>query len=187
MEIVRDALLEKIKSCIKVGRVVLASGKETDFYFDGRTVSLDQEGAILIAERVVEELKRRPSLRAIGGPTSGADPIVSSVGVIAKQQDIPLHLFYVRKESKAYGMQKRIEGPSLPAAAEVILIDDVLTSGGSLLKAVEAVREDTEAVPRVALVLVDREEGGRERLEEAGLEVIALFRKSDFSTLTKTA
>ena len=185
-DLVKDALFEKIKGCIKVGRVVLSSGKETDFYFDGRTVSLDQEGAVLIAERIVDELKRRPSLRAIGGPTSGADPIVSAVGVIAQQQEIPLHLFYVRKESKTHGMQKRVEGPPLPAGAEVVLVDDVLTSGGSLLKAVEAVREDTDAVPRAVLVLVDREEGGRERLEKAGLEVIALFSKSNFSTLTKT-
>ena len=176
----REALFGKMRSCIRTGRVKLASGKETDFYFDGRTVSLDQEGAALIGRLVVEELRARPEIRGIGGPTSGADPIVSAAGLIAWEAGIALHLFYVRKESKGHGMQKRIEGPELPDGLPVLLVDDVLTTGGSLLAAAEAVREDTGADVRGVIVLVDREEGGRERLEAAGLEVIPLFRRSEF-------
>ena len=176
----RQRLFERISGCIKTGRVVLSSGKETDFYFDGRTISLDQEGALLIARLVLEELRKRPEISAIGGPTSGADPMVSSTGLLAWQEDHPLQLFYVRKEAKAHGMQRRIEGPALAAGTRVLLVDDVLTSGGSLLRAIEAVGEDTEATVAGVLVLVDREEGGRERLEEVGVEVIASLAGASF-------
>lgn len=179
-ETVRGLLFERIRGCIRTGRVVLSSGKETDFYFDGRTVSLDPEGSALIGSLVLEELALRPEIEGLGGPTSGADPIVSATGVLAYQRGRPLRLFYVRKEAKSHGMQRRVEGPELPPGTQVFLADDVLTTGGSLLRAVEAVREDTGADVRGVIVLVDREEGGRERLEAAGLEVVALFRKGDF-------
>jgi orotate phosphoribosyltransferase len=177
----RAKLFEKIKGCLRTGKVVLSSGKETDFYFDGRTVSLDQEGAVLIAELVLDEILERPSVSAIGGPTSGADPIVSSAGVLAFQRGRKLGLFYVRKEVKGHGMRRRIEGPPIPDGAEVFLVDDVLTTGGSLLQAAATLREETRAKLRGVLVLIDREEGGRENLEKEGLEVVALFKRSEFS------
>ncbi|MBI4585734.1 MAG: orotate phosphoribosyltransferase [Planctomycetes bacterium] len=182
---IKKRLFELIQGSIRTGRITLASGKVTDFYFDGRTVSLLQEGAALMARLFLEEIKKRPGIQAIGGPTSGADPIVSSIGLLAFQEKIPLGLFYIRKEAKAHGMQKRIEGPEIQPGAQVFLVDDILTSGGSLIEAAKAVQVEAEARVRGAFLLVDREEGGRQRLEAEGLEVVALFRKSDFSILTK--
>ena len=181
----RQRLRELVNSCVQTGKIVLSSGKETDFYFDGRTVSLTPEGSYLIARVALAEIAGR-QLDAVGGPTSGADPMVSSIGVVAFQQKVELGLFYVRKDAKAHGMCKRIEGPELAEGARVFLVDDVLTSGGSLLRALQAVREDTPAKVIGALVLVDREEGGREALEAEGIEVVSLFKRSDFSILTNS-
>ena len=93
-----------------------------------------------------------------------------------------MNLFFVRKERKEHGMQQRVEGPPLPEGAglKVALVDDVLTTGGSLLQAREALVEELGVEPGVACVIVDREEGGKERLAELGIETVALFRKSDF-------
>ena len=181
----RERLQEKIRSCIQTGQITLASGKVTDFYFDGRLVSLDPEGSVWIASLFLEEIKQRPEVVAIGGPTSGADPIVSSIGVLAHQSGCNLQLFYVRKEAKGHGTMKQVEGPALPAGAEVLLVDDVLTTGGSLLRARDTVTEEAGIKVRGALIVVDREEGGRERLENEGLEVVSLFTRSQFSILTK--
>lgn len=176
----RERLKELVSSCIKTGKIVLSSGAETDFYFDGRTVSLSPEGSVLIARLALEELARR-GIDGVGGPTSGADPMVSSLGVLAFQQGIDLKLFYVRKDVKSHGMCKRVEGPPLASGDRVFLVDDTLTTGGSLVRALEALREDTKVEVVGALVVVDREEGGRERLEREGLEVVTLFKRSDFS------
>lgn len=182
---VRAALKAKLKSTIQTGRIKLASGKETDFYFDGRLVSLEPEGSVLIAELFLEEIRRHPSftaggpVAAVGGLTSGADPLTSSVGVLAHQKNVPLRLFYVRKEAKAHGMGKRIEGPALPKGARCVILDDVVTTGGSILVARDALRE-AEAEVVGALVVIDREEGGREVLEKEGLRVVSLFTRRDF-------
>ena len=96
---VRDRLRALVQRCIQTGEITLASGKVTDFYFDGRTVSLSPEGAFLMSRLILEEIETR-QITAIGGPTSGADPIVSSVGILAYQEGVDLQLFYVRKESK---------------------------------------------------------------------------------------
>lgn len=179
-----DRLREKIQGCIQTGKVTLASGKVTDFYFDGRLVALDPEGSALLGELFLDEIRSRGDIQAVGGPTSGADPIVSATGVLAHQKGVPLQLFYVRKEPKAHGMQKRVEGPPLPAGSRVFLLDDVLTTGGSLIQAVKAVREEAGVEVVGAMVIVDREEGGEENLRSEGLELVSLFKKSDFSILT---
>lgn len=187
---VRERLKEKLRACVQTGRITLSSGKVTDFYFDGRQVSLEPEGSVLIATLVLEELLKR-RVESVGGLTSGADPIVSAVGVLAWQRGVPLRLFYVRKEAKGHGMRRRVEGPPLVAGGasgpasggqplRVALVDDVLTTGGSILTAREAVVEEAGVEPVLACVVVDREEeGGREKLEAQGMEVAALFRKSE--------
>ena len=176
-----ERLREKLGGCIRTGEIVLSSGKVTDFYFDGRLVSLDPEGSVLIAELMLDALEAR-GISAVGGPTSGADPLTSSIGVLAWQKGVEMNLFFVRKERKEHGMQQRVEGPPLPAreGLKVALVDDVLTTGGSLLQAREALVEELGVEPTVACVIVDREEGGEERLAEVGMETVALFRKSDF-------
>jgi len=176
----RERLRVKLRACIKLGRVKLSSGKETDFYFDGRLVSLEPEGSVLIADLMLRMIREMGGIDAVGGLTSGADPITSSIGVLAYQRKVPLRLFYVRKEAKDHGMGKRIEGPPLPAGARALIVDDVITTGGSILKACDILQEDTGAKVVGAMAIIDREEGGREVLEMAGLRVWSLFRKSDF-------
>lgn len=179
MSEVRARLKEKLAGCVKTGKITLSSGKETDFYFDGRLVSLDPEGSTLIAELVLEELRRR-GVEAVGGLTSGADPITSSVGVLAYQRGVPLKLFYVRKAAKGHGMQKQIEGPPLSRGLRAALVDDVITTGGSLIQARDALRQEVGVEVTDAIVVIDREEGGSEALEKEGIRVTALFRKRDF-------
>ena len=176
---VRLRLKEKLAGCVRTGKITLSSGKETDFYFDGRLVSLDPEGSVLLAELLLEKAQEL-QISAVGGPTMAADPLTSSIGVLAHQRDVPLKLFYVRKQGKAHGMQRCVEGPPLPPDSRVALVDDTLTTGGSLLAARDTLRAETGIDAEVAFVVVDREESGRERLESAGLEVHALFRKRDF-------
>ena len=174
-------LREKLGGCIRTGEIPLSSGKVTDFYFDGRLVSLDPEGSVLIGGLMLEAMLAR-GVSAVGGLTSGADPLTSSIGVLAWQKQVPMNLFFVRKERKAHGMQQRVEGPPMPEGEDlkVALVDDVLTTGGSLLQAREALVEELGVEPSVACVIVDREEGGEQRLAECGIETVALFRKSDF-------
>lgn len=176
-----ERLREKLGGCIRTGEITLSSGKVTDFYFDGRLVSLDPEGSVLIAELMLDALEAR-GISAVGGLTSGADPLTSSIGVLAWQKGVAMNLFFVRKERKEHGMQQRVEGPPFPAreGLKVALVDDVLTTGGSLLQAREALVEELGVEPTVACVIVDREEGGEGRLAEVGMETVALFRKSDF-------
>jgi len=176
----RERLEEKLRSCIRLGKVRLSSGKETDFYFDGRLVSLEPEGSVLIADLMLREIVKDGQVEAVGGLTSGADPITSSIGVLAHQRGIPLRLFYVRKEAKDHGMGKRIEGPPLPSGTRAVIVDDVITTGGSIIKARDILREDAGAVAVGAMAIIDREEGGREALEREGLKVVSLFRKRDF-------
>lgn len=179
MEDVRSRLKRKLSGCIRTGKITLSSGKETDFYFDGRLVSLDPEGSVLIAELMLEEIKKG-GIQAVGGLTSGADPITSSVGVLAYQRSVPLKLFYVRKQAKGHGMKKQVEGPPLSEGMKVALVDDVITTGGSLIEARDALVTEAKVEVTDAFVVIDREEGGREVLEKAGIRVTPLFRKRDF-------
>ena len=179
LQSLRARLRKKLSVCIRTGKITLSSGKETDFYFDGRLVSLDPEGSVLIGELFLEELMKR-GLKGVGGLTSGADPITSSIGVLAYQRGVPLYLFYVRKAAKGHGMQKQVEGPEMPRDVEVALVDDVITTGGSLITARDALRDQAGVRATDAMVVVDREEGGRERLEAEGLRVTSLFRRRDF-------
>ncbi len=173
----RERLRQKLLATIKTGRITLSSGKTTDFYIDGRLVTLDPEGLELVARLSVEALKSR--CEAVGGPTSGADPIVAGIGLAARAEGWPLRLFFTRKSAKAHGTERRIEGPPLQSGDRVALVDDVATTGGSLIGAAQIVHEDSPARVRLALVIVDREEGAGEALRAAGIELVSLFTRSD--------
>ena len=179
LEAIRSRLKEKLGRCVQTGKITLSSGKVTDFYFDGRQVSLDPEGSVLIAELMLAELARR-GLRGVGGLTSGADPITSSIGVLAHQQGVPMHLFYVRKAAKGHGMKRQVEGPALPRGLRAALVDDVITTGGSLIQARDVLRKEAAVEVTDAIVVIDREEGGRETLEAEGITLSALFHRRDF-------
>lgn len=173
----REELLDLlVRVAYEPRTVVLRSGKTSDYYLDCRRVTLEALGARL-SGILLHDLYRRTMdpVAAVGGPTMGADPLVMAFLLRALEAGERLPGFLVRKEAKGHGMGARIEGRwGVPAGAPVLLLEDVLTTGGSLRTAIEACREEGLR-PAGALVLVDREEGGREALAAEGIRVGAVF------------
>lgn len=174
--------LSRLRTLLKTialqrGAFVLASGKTSRFYLDCRRVTLDPEGAFLIGSLLFDRLMRgRPKVVGVGGPTMGADPIVSAITVVSHLKKKPLSGFYVRKEPKSHGTGQWVEKAGrLRVGARVAIVEDVVTSGGSLVKAVERSRADGLNVVR-ALSIVDREEGGSQTVEKCGLRLESLFK-----------
>ncbi len=166
--------LEETKAVLR-GDFTLSSGAKSSYYFDGRKVTTDAEGAALIGA-LVEELLHEDKIEAVGGPATAALPIVTATQVASYTRHRPLPGFYVRSEKKAHGTGQLIEG-NLPAkkGARVAMVDDTMTTGGSLLKAIEAVEEAGCKVAKV-IVIVDRQQGGSEMLRSKGYDVAALFK-----------
>lgn len=162
-------------------KVVLSSGKESDFYIDTKQASLTAEGHYLVGRLVLGEIRRHfGGAQAVGGMTMGADPIASAVSLTSWLEANPLPAFYVRKEPKAHGTAQWLEGKKgIPAGAAVALVEDVVTTGTSTLKAVDRVRAEGFTVLGV-VALVDRAEGGRAAVEAAGVPLRSLFVRSDF-------
>ena len=149
------------------GKVTLASGKEADYYVDMRRVTLDGVASPIVG-RVMNELVADLDFDAVGGLTLGADPVATAMLHAKAAAGGRLDAFVVRKEAKAHGLQRRIEGTDV-AGRRVLVVEDTSTTGGSALTAVEAVREAGGTVVAVAVV-VDRATGAAERVAEAGLE-----------------
>lgn len=160
------------------GDFVLTSGRRSDFYFNGKQVTLEGRG-LYLAARLILERCRDLRIDAIGGLTLGADPIASGVAALSGQGE-PIRAFIVRKEAKEHGTGRLIEGPPLRPGDRVMVVDDVITTGGSLLQAVDALQDQPVQIVE-ALAIVDREEGGRQNIEARGLRVHALFSRSEFS------
>lgn len=164
----RAALIEHVKNLAVIhGRVTLASGKEADYYVDMRRVTLDGAASPIVG-RVMNDLVSNLEFDAVGGLTLGADPVATAMLHARAAQGGRLDAFVVRKESKAHGLQRRIEGTEV-AGRRVLVVEDTSTTGGSALTAVEAVREAGGEVVAVAVV-VDRDTGAAERIAAAGLE-----------------
>jgi orotate phosphoribosyltransferase len=165
--------------------VTLSSGRTSNFYIDCKEVTLDAEGArwvgLLLLERLrAYEHRSGRSVAAVGGLTLGADPIATAVSLTSFLEGAPKPAFIVRKEAKGHGTGRYLEGTSrLAAGAELAVVEDVVTTGGSSLRAVERLREAGFVVRRV-FAIVDRCEGGRQHIEAADLELDALYLKSDF-------
>jgi orotate phosphoribosyltransferase len=164
--------------------VILASGKPSNFYIDVKRVSLTAEGSVLIGQGLYEICRKEfPEAVAVGGLTLGADPLSTAVAYTSHLDQKPLDAFIVRKEAKGHGLGRLIEGGHfLPKGAKVVILEDVVTSGGSSLEAARKVRDFGWIVLGVAAV-VDREEGGREALQSEGLKLYSLFRKRDFDSV----
>ena len=160
-------------------RVVLTSGKESDFYIDGKLTSLHPEGAYLIGRLFLKALQSDgPPVEAVGGMTLGADPLVTAVTIVSHIEGAPLPGFIIRKEPKGHGTKRWIEGAeNISKGTPVALLEDVVTTGGTTLRAIERATSEGFEVARV-LALVDREEGGFERLNEAGFRLEPLFVRS---------
>lgn len=155
------------------GRFTLASGKQSDFYIDARLTTMSPEGLSIIGPLALSTLREAGwKVDAVGGLTLGADPISYAISYASAASDHPLRAFTVRKEPKAHGTGKLLEGP-IREGDRVAVIEDVITTGGSALCAIKAVRSAKASVVGV-LALVDREEGGRQAIEKAGVSVISL-------------
>jgi orotate phosphoribosyltransferase len=169
------ALLKK--EALKKGRFVLSSGKISDYYLDGRVITLTPEGAYLVANIILELIKDK-NIHAVGGPTLGADPIVGAIAVLSHLKNLPLKTFIVRKNAKDHGTKRQIEGPALKKNSRVILVDDVATTGKALIESRQALRQGGIRVIE-AIVIVDRNEGARENLAKAGLKLKAIFSRPE--------
>ena len=176
------ALLARLS--YREGDFTLASGARSSFYLDAKQVTYHPDGVALVG-RAVHAIASEFGAEAIGGPTMGADAIVSSAVYSSASTDRPLTGFIVRKEPKKHGLGKWIEGID-PQAMNVAIVDDVITSGGSLLKAAEHVR-DAGARIVVAMGLVDREQGGREAIEAAGFPFRAVCTLSEIRAQFRSA
>ena len=174
----RSQLLEQIRTKAVVReRVTLSSGQQADYYIDLRRITLDGQAAPLVG-RVMNELTADLAYDAVGGLTLGADPVATAMlHAAAADGGRRLDAFVVRKEGKAHGLQRRIEGPD-PAGRRVLAVEDTSTTGGSVLTAVEALRAAGAEIVAVA-VIVDRDSGARERIEAEGLRYLAAYSVQD--------
>ncbi len=170
------ALLEK--KALKRGDFLLSSGKRSNYYLDGRAITLTPEGAFLTASIILELLKDR-KVDGLGGPTLGADPIVGAVSALSYIKNIPLKTFIVRKAAKDHGTGRQVEGPELAKGSKVILVDDVATTGKALIEAKQAL-DKLGVVTQAAIVIVDRCAGARENLAKEGLKLESIFTIKDF-------
>lgn len=169
----RERLLELLRTlALSRGHFILASGKESTYYLDGRMVTLHPEGAYLIAKLMLERLSGM-NIQAVGGLTMGADPIAAAIAVVSYQAGNPIPAFIVRKEVKGHGKQKQVEGP-LPAGASVAIVEDTVTTGESALKAINAV-EELGCTVEVVLSVIDRQEGAAELYRQHGYKYLPLF------------
>ena len=178
----REQLRDLIKELAVVhGRITLASGKEADYYVDLRRITLHHRAAPLVGHVLLDHLEVAgfgpADVDAVGGLTLGVDPVATALMHAAASRGLDLDSFVVRKENKVHGLQRRVEGPDI-AGRTVVAVEDTSTTGGSVLTAVEAIREAGATVAAVA-VIVDRDTGARERIEAEGLPYLSLFGLDD--------
>jgi len=178
----RRRLLELLRTLsFERRKVVLASGRESDFYIDCKRTALTAEGHVLVGRLLFDRIRRlRPLPRGAGGLTLGADPLASAVAYTSFLEGEPLDSFIVRKEPKGHGTGQWIEGrKTIPDGSRVAVLEDVITTGGSAIKAIERCRAEGLVVAG-CFALVDRLEGGREAVEAQGVPLDSLFTRKDF-------
>ncbi len=178
-------LAEIIKErSFKKGDFTLASGQKSNYYIDCRPTSLSAEGSVVLGELFLAGLSQlgegHLTIDAIGGMSMGADPLVSAVTLISAQQGTPIDGFLIRKEVKGHGTGKQVEGNIAPWM-RVVLLEDVVTSGGSTLRAIQAVRAlHPDITIAGVLAVVDRQAGGRACFEKAGVPFKSIFNIDEF-------
>lgn len=168
------ALVRKLS--YREGDFTLASGKKSTFYVDLKATTLHPEGAYLIGRLAVDRvIKAGMKIEGVGGLTLGADPIATAVSLAARERALLWPAYIVRKEPKDHGTARYIEGvENLRPGASVLVVEDVVTTGGSSLKAIERLRE-AGYKPEAVLTVVDREQGGREAFEKVGVKLVSLM------------
>ncbi len=167
---------EILKKAVIHGKVTLSSGKEADYYVDLRRITLDAAAAPLVGE-VMLELTKDLDYEAVGGLTLGADPVATAMMHIAAQKGRHLDSFVVRKSEKAHGLQRRIEGPDVKGR-RVLAVEDTSTTGGSVLTAVEALKNEGAIVVGVAVIV---ERGAEAAIKAAGFDYRAAFSLQDLN------
>ena len=161
-------------------KVVLASGRESDFFIDCKQAILRADGHLHAGHLMLEALSKLPACDAVAGVELGGCPLASAVAFASASSNDPKDAIYVRKTAKDHGSQRLLEGDShLPAGAKIVILEDVTTTGGSTLAAAEKLRAANRDVVGV-VTLVDRLEGGREAIEAAGIPVVAIYTRTDF-------
>ncbi len=175
----KQSLLKILKRlCLKHKRVVLSSGKISNYYFDARIGSLSGESAYLIASIILDMIKN-DRIDSVGGLTVGADPIIGAIMALSFKKNKPVNGFIVRKEEKNHGMKKLIEGPKLKSSSRVLIIDDVVTTGSSTIQAIKAVKAAGAKIVRV-IAVVDRLEGAHENIKQYNCSLEHIFSIKDF-------
>lgn len=166
------------------GDVVLTSGRKSDYYFDCKQTALHPEGSWLIGKLFLDMVDE-PSIHGVGGMTLGADPLISAVTVVSYLEGRPLPGFIVRKASKGHGTNQYLEGlKNFQPGDRVAMLEDVVTTGGTLIKAIERVQDAGLTVATVLCVL-DREEGGRDNLAAAGHALKSIFTRRELLELAR--
>lgn len=179
----RDPLLTRLaREAYRHGSFTLASGRSSDHYVNCKPVALSGSGLAMLGPAMLQLVE--PDALAVGGLTLGADPLVSAVAMAAAQSGRPLDALIVRKEAKGHGTGAWLEGPLPPAGSRVTVLEDVVTTGGSSIKAVNQLREAGFVVNRV-VTIVDREEGGAAAMAAADLELMSLFRLEQVAARAK--
>lgn len=172
-ETVRQQLLDLFcRFAYQEGNFTLSSGQPSTYYINGKQVTLHPQGAVAIGRLITALLPETTG--AVAGLTLGADPIVTAVSVMAIYENRFIPALIVRKEAKGHGTQAYIEGPSLPAQSQVVVLEDVVTTGQSALKAVERLRLAGYQVDQV-IALVDRQQGGAALYQQEGLKFQSIF------------
>ena len=166
------------KKALKFGDFTLASGKKATYYLDGKQVTLDPHGAQQVGEGILDLLDTDRMPAALGGMSIGADPITAAAVTMSAVRGTPIAGFMVRRQSKGHGTNQYVEGPVRPGD-EVVIVEDVVTTGGSSLEAIQRAEQFGLKVTRV-IAIVDRMEGGAEAFAEAGYPFASLLTIQDF-------
>lgn len=175
----RQVLLERLaRLAYRRGQFTLASGRQSEHYVNCKPVSLSGSGLALISAGMLAHVEE--SAVAVAGLTLGADPLVSGVAMLAAQRERNLDALIVRKQAKGHGTGAWLEGPLPEPGGVITVLEDVVTTGGSSLKAVYQLRDAGYRVQRV-ITIVDREEGGADAMAAADLDLVSLFRLSEIS------
>lgn len=175
----REVLLLRLaQAAYRRGQFTLASGRSSEHYVNCKPVSLSGSGLALISAGMLAHVEE--SAVAVAGLTLGADPLVSGVAMLAAQRERNLDALIVRKQAKGHGTGAWLEGPLPEPGSVITVLEDVVTTGGSSLKAVHQLRDAGYRVQRV-ITIVDREEGGADAMAAADLDLVSLFRLSEIS------
>lgn len=180
-ELAKEILaMSRNEGALQYGDFRLSSGARSGYYFDGRLVSLNPEGAYLLGKAFLDEM-RETDIAAVGGPATAAIPIVTAIALMSHLEGVPVQAFFVRAEPKEHGTGQQIEG-ALKPGSRVVILDDVCSSGGSIFAAIQAVEKVGCKVVKVMTVL-DRQQGGSNELRRNGYEFVSLLEPAPDGTI----